>query len=224
MSALSFPEYGLLRSSESSWRRVGRFHKILLLIMLLACSFFARGIYLQGKAIVAQQLLTFAWARFQLDGQAHKAWPWADGSPIAQLSIAGQAPLIILSGATGNNLAFAPAWMVASSSFGEGGNSVIVAHNDTHFKLLKELQTDSILTLNAYPDAQLYYQVIATKIVHESDLSVLDVTDQELLTLITCYPFTRTIRNSDLRFVVVAKRIKKPVADLKLASLGITDN
>ena len=47
-----------------------------------------------------------------------------------------------------------------------------------------------------------------TKIVNEKDLSVLEDNGEKLLTLITCYPFDSTVYNSDLRFVVVSKRIK----------------
>lgn len=52
------------------------------------------------------------------------------------------------------------------------------------------------------------YQVQEAKIVNEKDLSVLEYNGEELLTLITCYPFDSTVYNSDLRFVVISKRIK----------------
>ena len=182
--------------------------KLLLVLMIAGLLIFGKGIYMQCKALLAQELLTSAWTSHLEDGKLHKAWSWADSAPFAQLTLPGQAPLIILSGATGSNLAFAPAWMVSSSPFGQGGNSVVVAHNDTHFKHLKDLDIGDQLTISTYENAALFYQVQETKIVNEKDLSVLEDNGEELLTLITCYPFDSTVYNSDLRFVVVSKRIK----------------
>ena len=193
------------------------FHKLLLLTVLLALLILGKGMYMQGKAFVAQQLLHFAWARHMQDGKEHKAWPWADSNPIAQLTFAGKDPLIILSGASGENLAFAPTWMLASAPFNEGGNSVLVAHNDTHFKQLEDIALDAELTINAYPGMLLHYRVIETKVMHEKDLSVLADSDQEILTLITCYPFSSESFNSELRFVVIAKRIKQTALNTNLA-------
>ncbi len=201
------------------WRRLSLFHKSLLIVMLAGLLIFGKGLYMQGKALLAQQLLTFAWARHLQDGELHKAWPWADSAPFAQLSIAGQDPLIILSGATGSNLAFAPAWMVSTAPFNQGGNSVLVGHNDTHFNQLKNIKPDDDLILTTYHNSALFFQVIESKIVHEKDLSVLQASPQELLTLITCYPFDSNIVNSDLRFVVIAKRIKDARSSIGLAWL-----
>ena len=44
------------------------------------------------------------------------------------------------------------------------------------------------------------------RVVHARDLSVLDPTDDEVLTLITCYPFTLLGRAPD-RFIVRAARV-----------------
>lgn len=220
MESLKANKKNILTVPKKCSRRLTLYHKGLLIITLIAISLFAQGIYREGKAIVAQRLLSFAWARHLEDGETHKAWPWADSASIAQLTIAGQAPLMVIAGASASHLAFAPAWMVASSGFGQAGNSVVVAHNDTHFKQLKDVQLNSLLTLLSYPNLQFNYQVMATKIVNEKELSVLDVTDQEILTLITCYPFESSLLNSELRFVVVAKRIKQPFADINLAWLN----
>lgn len=201
-------------------RRLSLYHKVLLTITLIAIALFAQGIYQEGKVIVAQRLLSLAWAAQLEDGERHKPWPWADSEPIAQLSIAGQAPLMVIAGASARNLAFAPAWMVSSSGFGQAGNSIVVAGNVTYFKQLKDVKLNSYLTLNTYPNLQFDYQVVTTKIVNQKELSALDATDQEILTLISSYPFESPISNSELRFVVIAKRIKQPFSDLNLARLN----
>ncbi|WP_051303580.1 class GN sortase [Psychromonas aquimarina] len=194
-------------SRKNKKPRLTVFHKLLLIMVLAALLLFAKGAYMQGKAYLAQQLLTFAWARHQQDGELYKAWPWADSAPLAQLTINDQEPLIVLSGATGSNLAFAPAWMVSSAPFNQGGNTVLVGHNDTHFKQLEDLPAASYITVKSYPQLQMSYQVIAAKVVNEKDLSVLEDSGFETITLITCYPFDADIINSDLRFVVIAKRV-----------------
>ena len=208
-----------ISSNEKTEKKRSIFHKTLLIFTLAGLLLFGKGIYMQGKALLAQQLLTFAWARHLQDGELHKAWPWADSAPFAQLSIAGQDPLIILAGATGSNLAFAPAWMVSSASFAQGGNSVLVGHNDIHFNQLKDIKIDDDLLLSTYADSALFYRVIETKIVSEKDLSVLQNSAEELLTLITCYPFDTDTYNSDLRFVVVGKRIKDTRSPINVAWL-----
>ncbi|PKH01510.1 class GN sortase [Psychromonas sp. MB-3u-54] len=211
----------LLKANKknSNWR-LSLYHKVLLIITLIAICFCAQGIYREAKAIVAQRLLSLAWVSHLEDGERHKPWPWADSVPIAQLTIAGQGPLMVVAGTSISHLTLAPAWMVSSSGFGKVGNSVVVAHNDTHFKQLKEVHLNSLLTVNTYPNLQFNYRVIATKIVNEKELSVLKVSEQEILTLITCYPFESSLLNSELRFVVVAKRIKQPFSDIKFAWLN----
>ena len=195
------------------------FRKVLLLLIIAGCLLSGKAFYMQGKALLAQQLLTFAWARHLQDGELHKAWPWSDSEPFAQLTFPGQAPLVILSGATGNNLAFAPSWMVSSSPFAQGGNSVLVGHNDTHFNLLKNINIDDQLFLSTYQHSSLFYQVVETKVVNEKELQVLENSGEELLTLITCYPFDSAIYNSEQRFVVIAKRIKDTRSSIEVAML-----
>jgi sortase A len=195
-------------------------YRLLLIVSLIGLLIFGKGVYMQGKAILAQQLLTFAWARHLQDGEMHKAWPWADSAPFAQLRIDGQEPLIILSGATGSNLAFAPSWMVSSAPFAQGGNSVLVGHNDTHFNPLKNIQPDEQLVITTYEHSVLFYQVVQTKVVNELDLSVLQSSGEELLTLITCYPFDSTVYNSDLRLAVISKRIKDAWSPINIAMVN----
>ena len=62
------------------------------------------------KAEVAQQLLNRAWTATSDDRRNVKPWPWADTWPVARLRLPGSGePLTVLAGASGRNLAFAPA-------------------------------------------------------------------------------------------------------------------
>lgn len=185
------------------------FYKGLIIYSLIALTFFGQGVYIKLKAELAQGLLELAWQRQQLDLQPHKAWPWADGYPMAKITINQQAPLIILTGATGSNLAFAPSWFSSSSDFNRGGNSVVFAHNDTHFKRLENIKIGDQVTIESANQQFFTYQISATHVTDETDLSVLARTDEEIITLITCYPFDSAIVNSDLRYVVTATRVKQ---------------
>ncbi|WP_413698848.1 class GN sortase [Psychromonas sp. KJ10-10] len=189
------------------WLGLSFFLKFLLVYSVIALSVFGKGAYIKVKAQVAQVLLEVAWQKQQQDFLPHKAWSWADGYPLAKLTINQHKPLIILTGATGSNLAFAPSWLASSSLFTEGGNSVIFAHNDTHFKVLKNIDIGDKVSINTADQQHYQYQVSETKIINETNLSVLAQTGEEIVTLITCYPFDSSIVNSDLRFVVIAKRI-----------------
>jgi sortase A len=209
----------VIACNTKRWKKLSLFHKLLLIILLAGLLLFSKGLYMQSKALLAQQLLSFAWGRHMQDGELHKAWPWADSEPFAQLRIAGQDPLIVLAGASGSNLAFAPAWMVSSARFDRGGNSVLAGHNDTHFKMLKDIILGDELIVTTVLNSPLFFQVIDISIVNQSDLSVLHAQEQETVTLITCYPFDSHIINSDLRYVVVAKRIKDNRSSIDLARL-----
>lgn len=180
-------------------------HKLLSAYLLIAMFILGQGGYIKLKAQLAQVLLEFAWQQQQLGFEDRKAWPWADGHPIAKISISEHFPVIILSGVSGSNLAFAPSWLASSTAITQGGNSVIFAHNDTHFNSLKEISIGDLITIESLNQQHSSYQVSEIKVVHETDLSVLAETEQQIITLITCYPFDSSIINSDLRLVVTAR-------------------
>jgi sortase A len=87
----------------------------------------------------------------------------------------------------------------------EGGNSAIAAHRDGLFRPLRNIREgDEIVVRTAQGDFS--YTVRETKIVEPTDLSVLEPTDQQTLTLITCYPFNY-IGTAPKRFIVHAIRV-----------------
>ena len=98
-----------------------------------------------------------------------------------------------------------PGHLRDSATPGEPGNSVIVAHRDTFFRHVYELQKgDDILVRR---NGQLFkYQVTGKKIVKPDDVSVLKQTTDPQLTLITCYP-TYYIGPAPERLVVFSKLI-----------------
>ena len=71
---------------------------------------------------------------------------------------------------------------------GASGNIGIAGHRDTFFRELEDIQTGDSIVLRTHNGSQLF-RVSEISIVDPLDLSVLDPTDETVLTLVTCYPF-----------------------------------
>ncbi|MCA1732581.1 MAG: class D sortase, partial [Acidobacteria bacterium] len=89
---------------------------------------------------------------------------------------------------------------------GEGGNTGLAAHRDTFFRPLEGIQVDDRIRLEVPPHTY-EYRVDSVRIVEPSEVSVLDFTGTEELTLVTCYPF-RYIGPAPDRFIVKATRVQ----------------
>jgi sortase A len=90
----------------------------------------------------------------------------------------------------------------------EPGNSALAGHRDTFFRGLKNIRVNDDLRLTT-PYGDFTYQVTRTVIVMPTDLSVLDPTDEQTLTLVTCYPFSY-VGHAPKRFIVQAVRRDLP--------------
>ena len=71
---------------------------------------------------------------------------------------------------------------------GEPGNVAIAAHRDGFFRGLKDIQVGDNIELTTL-DGQKTYRVSMLSVVDPLNVSVLDPTDDSVITLITCYPF-----------------------------------
>lgn len=89
---------------------------------------------------------------------------------------------------------------------GEGGNTGLAAHRDTFFRPLERLEIDDRIRLEVPPHTY-EYRVASLRIVESDEVSVLESTGTEELTLVTCYPF-RMIGPAPDRFIVKATRIQ----------------
>jgi len=168
------------------------------------CWQFGSGTYIYAKAHYAQYLLEKAWSK-TVNGQENvKPWNWADTYPVAKIKFNyHDKELIVLAGSSGRTMAFAPGHVSATPLPGEIGNSVIVGHRDTHFSILKELRLGHKIHTQI-PNKRQTYKVINTFIVDHSEIEVMEDHGEELLTLITCYPFNSIHAGGPLRYVVQA--------------------
>lgn len=179
-------------------------HKWVVLMLLLGAHQFGSGSYIYAKAVTAQWLIKDAWDQTLRTGTNAHPWAWADTWPVAKLTIM-QKDLFVLSGASGRTLAFGPGHLSQTALPGESGNVAIAGHRDTHFRLLKESSIGDVLTLQHQSGTDRYH-IIETRIVHQDQVQLLESSEQNLLTLITCYPFNSVDPNTELRFVVRAEK------------------
>jgi sortase A len=88
---------------------------------------------------------------------------------------------------------------------GQTGNVALSGHRDTYFRPLRDIERDDIIMVTTL-DGEYHYRVVSTKIVSPDEASVLDSSDRQTLTLITCYPFY-FVGPAPNRFIVLAERI-----------------
>jgi sortase A len=178
-----------------------RFPFLLLIAAGLALA--AKGALIPAKAWVAQILLERAFAEGLASGRPARAWPWADAAPVARLSVPrlGAAD-IILSGGSGEALAFGPTHLPASAALGgKAGTAVLAAHRDTHFRFLKDLRRGDEIRVETLDGRTLRYRAAGARIVRSDSYA-----PSGDLALVTCWPFGGTERGP-LRYVVTAARL-----------------
>ena len=90
---------------------------------------------------------------------------------------------------------------------GEGGNCVIAGHRNysfgSFFNRLNEVKEGDTIYVDTATDSY-SYTVVSVKVVEPEDLSVLEPTDAETLTLYTCTPLYLATH----RLVIIANRIE----------------
>ena len=165
-----------------------------------------QGLYIKAKAELAQVLLERAWDRTLADGETHKAWPWADAWPVAELEFPslGESQ-IVLSNASGEALAFGPGHLPGTPLPGARGTTVIAAHRDTHFSNLRELESDDVVILTTSDGTRREYKITMTKVVDAKN-SGIDPRSGNGIALVTCYPFDANERGP-LRYVLFASPV-----------------
>ena len=162
--------------------------------------------YIQAKAALAQHLIASAWDS-ALKGRSQAPWPWADTRPIARLTVPSRGvELFVLAGTSGRSLAFGPGHVDGTAMPGSAGNSVIVAHRDTHFAFLRELDPQAEIAIEDLSGRVTRYRVREVAVVDKGDTRVLDAADSPQLTLITCWPFDAVAPGTPYRYVVIAER------------------
>jgi sortase A len=175
-------------------------------LALTAGAELAAGYWIPAKAALAQYLLERAWDEARAGRPDARPWPWADTAPIARLSVPSlSASWVVLSGASGRNLAFAPSHMDGSAQPGEPGVTVIAGHRDTHFEVLQSLERGAKFELQDTDGVRYDYWVTRMEIVNADETELRLDGDTSKLVLVTCYPFDALRAGGPLRYVITAE-------------------
>lgn len=84
----------------------------------------------------------------------------------------------------------------------EPGNIGISGHRDGYFRVLKDVQVGDVIVLQSL-EGEKHFRVNATQVVAIADQTLLRDTDDQTVTLVTCYPFY-FVGHAPKRFIVTA--------------------
>lgn len=112
---------------------------------------------------------------------------------------------IVIEGTSSKTLRRAVGHIRGTALPGQPGNVGISGHRDTFFRPLKDIRQNDIITLTTML-GEYRYRVVSTKVVGPTAVAVLDPSGNEILTLVTCYPFYFVGASPD-RFIVRAERV-----------------
>lgn len=170
---------------------------------------FGGGLWIYGKAWLAQALIARAWASAQAEGSAPPPWPWADTRPVARLSVPALGiDEIVLAGASGRTLAFGPGHLDGTALPGQPGLAVVSGHRDTHFRFLEKLGRGTLIRIERPDGVWQDYRVAQTRVVNvETTRIAQTATGRPRLLLSTCYPFGALSPGGPLRYLVLAEGV-----------------
>jgi sortase A len=128
------------------------------------------------------------------------------GSPLGRIEISSIGLAAMISeGIDGKTLRLAVGHIPGTPLPGQRGNVGLAAHRDTFFRGLRNIHKDDEIILTTLRGS-FRYTVDSTQVVEPDDIKVLAPTEDDFLTLVTCYPFY-FVGPAPQRFIVRAHRI-----------------
>jgi sortase A len=112
---------------------------------------------------------------------------------------------VVIEGTSNKTLRRAVGHIAGTALPGQPGNVGIAGHRDTFFRPLRHVQQDDLITLTTF-GGEYRYRVVSIQVVSPNDVAVLNPDENEILTLVTCYPFY-FVGSAPERFIVRAARI-----------------
>lgn len=125
---------------------------------------------------------------------------------------------VIAPGVDDDTLSHAVGHIPGTALPGQTGNVGLAGHRDSYFRGLRELRRQDLIRVST-PEAIYEYAVNSMKVVKPDRAEVLDPSDGQTLTLVTCYPFSYVGR-APKRFVVTARRVEGALAQASGAGAG----
>jgi sortase A len=93
---------------------------------------------------------------------------------------------------------------------GEAGNAGLAGHRDTFFRPLKDLRIKDEIQLSTL-NGTFKYEVVSLKVVDPHNVGVLAPSGENVLTLVTCYPFY-FVGPAPKRWIVRARQVSSQAA------------
>jgi sortase A len=116
---------------------------------------------------------------------------------------AGMNDIPIYSGTTDDVLANGAGWFNGSVYIGNVGNVVLAGHNHTYFRNLPNCEIGDVVTLET-TYCKLTYVVTDREVFHEDDLTYVRPTDDDRLTMYTCWNNGR-LGMSEYRLAIICE-------------------
>ena len=176
-------------------------------LLLAACGLWmiGQGAIIPAKAWLAQILLERAFAQGLATHQPTRAWPWADAAPVARIRVPRLGvEEIVLSGGSGEAMAFGPTLLPAGGRLGERGTAVFAAHRDTHFAFLRDVRPGDLIVVEEVNGRTYRFRAGAGRVVRYDAFGVDRHGVRPSIVLATCWPIGGSGRGP-LRYVVSAE-------------------
>lgn len=137
---------------------------------------------------------------------ANSGFPVREGSSLGQIRISQIGLTAMIQEGTGEEtLQRAVGHIQGTSLPGQHGNIALAGHRDTFFRGLRQIRLGDEITLTTF-SGSVRYRVESTKVVEPEETEVLDAAAGDILTLVTCYPFT-FVGSAPKRFIVLARKV-----------------
>ena len=132
----------------------------------------------------------------------------SEGSPLGRIEISAVGlTVMVLEGADEGTLRRAVGHIRGTPMPGQRGNVALAGHRDTFFRGLRKIRVNDEITLTTLSGSY-RYRVDSTKVVKPEETEVLKDDGDDILTLVTCYPFN-FVGSAPSRFIVRAHRVLK---------------
>lgn len=198
---------------------------------LLLCGFFLTNV-VQGEVRRVQDLerAELAWSEPPPDMSLWsetriRAWDEARMSGVTDLLAVLDMPDLglkvpVYASASDLDMDRGAGWIPGTARPGEAGNIGIAGHRDGYFRALKDAEVGDTLRLRTSAGLERYV-IDEILIVDPLDIEVLDPTDRQTLTMVTCYPFY-FVGSAPQRYIVRAVRAGQPGLDGGTSSSTLT--
>jgi sortase A len=180
---------------------------VFLIIGLLALSYVGFAL-LDARLYQAEQARRFerALKETNLARAESPAIAVSEGSPLGRIEISAVGlTVMVLEGTDDGTLRRAVGHIRGTPLPGQRGNVALAGHRDTFFRGLRRIRVNDEITLTTLSGSY-RYRVDSTKVVKPEETEVLEDYGDDILTLVTCYPFN-FVGLAPSRFIVRAHRV-----------------